>query len=177
LIASLVEDVTSSGVMVKNPSLTSLPLHRYGVVVGDRELTNLSSNSVLGPVREPSSMIDKVFEVHQRLGDSCIDEEHSLLFKTCDQVRSGTRIEPEISIGGVVDYSWGKIVQSGSVCSSVDKSAISWVTACKLCRFLKKIMGSHDANGERQRLVLVEELHGLTEKIIDGRNAISNVTK
>lgn len=80
--------------MVKNPSLTGLPLHGDGVVFGDRELTNLSSNSVPGPVMESGGVINKVFEVHQSFGDSRIDEEHSLLFQTCDQVWGGTRIEP-----------------------------------------------------------------------------------
>jgi hypothetical protein len=96
--------------MVKNPSLTSLPLHRYGVVISDRELTNLASYSVHGPMVEGSLMIYTELEVHQSFGDSSIDEQHSLFGKTFDQARGGARIEPEISMGRVVNYSRGKVI-------------------------------------------------------------------
>ena len=56
-------------------------------------------------------MIDIELEVHQRFGDSGINEEHSLLGETSDQARGGARIEPEVSIGRMVNYSWRKVVQ------------------------------------------------------------------
>jgi hypothetical protein len=155
LIASLVEDVTSSGIMVENPSLTSLPLHRYGVVVGDRELTNLASYSVHGPMVEGSLMIYTELEVHQRFGDSSINEEHSLFGKTSDQVGGGARIEPEIGMGRVVNYSWGNVVKSRGVGSSVDELAVVGVLAGDLLWMLEKVMCSQETNGERQCLVSV----------------------
>jgi hypothetical protein len=122
-------------------------------------------------------MIDTELEVHQRFGDSGVNEEHSLLGETSDQAGGGARIEPEVSICGMVNYSWGKIVQGGGVRSPVDKLTVPAGLAGEFSWMLEKVMSSHDANGESQCLVSVQELHGLTEQVVDGRNPVSYVTK
>ena len=73
--------------MIENSCSTCFPLHGNGVVGGNRKFTDLSSNSVHGPLTEAGLGIDIELEVHQSLGNSGVDEQHSILLDVLDQVR------------------------------------------------------------------------------------------
>jgi hypothetical protein len=83
-----------SGVMVQNSGFTSLPLHRNWVVLSNRELTDLSSNSVLGPLGEGCLSVDIELKVDQGFWNSGVDEQHAILFDVRDQLRGRSGIEP-----------------------------------------------------------------------------------
>jgi len=156
LVTRRVVDITVVGIVIKDVSSASLPLHGHGMVLSDRKLANLTSNSVLSPATKTSGARDSILEVHESTRDTGIDKRHLIRLKVRDELHRTLGVEPNFSHGIMVDDRRRQIMEGGRVVSCVSEKATPRIQASQL-GWLKVVVGD-DLKRETHRLKRVKVL-------------------
>ena len=167
-----VVDIAVCGSMVEHMCFAGFPHHRETVVRGNGQLSNLASDSVLVPVREPSLVVHVELEVNQCLAYPGVDERHLIGAQVLDQACGGLWIEPKVGIGLVVHHSRANVVNTRSVSSVVTDETVARGLALQLS--IAQLVPSKDTKREGHAVVSVEGLEVQAKDLADAWKPVGN---